>query len=180
MKSLLAFCLFLALSPAYAQTSYTQTSHTQTSYAQTSPAPTAAPAAKSSAADAQLVQLADRYFTDYYFKFNPTAGTSAGFHQYDNQLEDYSKASLQRQTATLKSFKQQFEKIDASRLSPETAVDRELVLNDINAHLLNIENIRAWQKNPDVYSSGHHRIYLHYHGAHLRSAGAAPQVGDCP
>jgi uncharacterized protein (DUF885 family) len=136
---MLAFCLFLAVSSGYAQTGYAQ--------ATTS-------AAKSLAGDAQFVQLADHYFNDFYFKFNPSSGTAAGFHQYDNQLEDYSKASLQRQTAMLKSLKQQFERVDPTRLSPETAVDRDLVLNDINARLLAIENIRQWEKNPDVYSSG--------------------------
>ena len=37
-------------------------------------------------ASLSLDQLADRYFDEYYFKFNPTAGTAAGFHQYVFQL----------------------------------------------------------------------------------------------
>ena len=31
---------------------------------------------------------------------------------------------------------------------------RHLVINDINGHLLSLENIRAWEKNPDSYSAG--------------------------
>ena len=49
--------------------------------------------------------LADQYFDQYYFKFNPSSGTAAGFHQYDTQLEDYSRASLDQQITTLKDSK---------------------------------------------------------------------------
>ena len=47
--------------------------------------------------DKVFTLLGDNYFDQYYFKFNPTQGTAAGFHQYDNQLEDYSRASLDKQ-----------------------------------------------------------------------------------
>jgi uncharacterized protein DUF885 len=104
--------------------------------------------------DADFSKLVDRFFDEYYFKFNPSSGTAAGFHQYDNQLEDYSRATIQKQVAVLKNFKQQVEQIHAADLSPEVAVDRELVLGDINGRLLELGNIRQWEKNPDRYSSG--------------------------
>src|SRR5215510_1391765 len=106
----------------------------------------------------ELAALADRYFEECYFKFNPSQGTQAGFHQYDDQLEDYSRAAIEKQIATLKKFKAEF-----SRLTPSTApngagvedwIDRNLILNDINSTLLSLENIRGWEKNPDRYSSG--------------------------
>ncbi len=40
--------------------------------------------------------LSDQFFTEAYFKFSPTAGTSAGLHEYDPKLEDYSAASVER------------------------------------------------------------------------------------
>ena len=98
--------------------------------------------------------LADQYFDKYYFKFNPSAGTAAGFHQYDTQLEDYSKASLDQQITTLKNFQKVIAKFDPLQLSAATRVDHTLVLNDIKARLLSLENIRSWEKNPDIYSSG--------------------------
>jgi uncharacterized protein (DUF885 family) len=113
----------------------------------------AAPA-KSSASSADFAALADRYFDEYYFKFNPSSGTAAGFHQYDSQLEDYSKAALDQQIKTLKDFQKLVAKIDPLQLSAATRVDHALVLNDIKARLLALENIRQWEKNPDVYSSG--------------------------
>jgi uncharacterized protein (DUF885 family) len=106
------------------------------------------------AAPAEASALFDRYFDDYYFKFNPTAGTQAGLHQYDTFLDDYSRASVDKQVAVLKKFKAEFDALNPKPLSADDVVDRQLILNDINARLLALESIRAWEKNPDAYSSG--------------------------
>lgn len=89
----------------------------------------------------------DRFFDEYYFPFSPTTATSAGIHKYDEKLEDYSKAGIARRVATLKRFESEFEKL------PESP-DRDLVLNDIRAGLLELETVRGWERNPDNYSSG--------------------------
>ena len=114
----------------------------------------AMPASDSANNDKVFNSLANQYFDKYYFKFNPSAGTASGFHQYDSQLEDYSRASLDQQITTLKNFQKVIAKIDPLQLSGPTRVDYTLVLNDINARLLALENIRPWEKNPDLYSSG--------------------------
>jgi uncharacterized protein (DUF885 family) len=103
--------------------------------------------------DKVFALLADQYFDQYYFKFNPTSGTAAGFHRYDDMLEDYSRASIDKQIATLKDYQKLVAKIDAQQLSGPVRVDQWLLLNDINARLLTLENIRPWEKNPDLYSS---------------------------
>src|SRR5215468_9284554 len=98
-------------------------------------------------------QLVDQYF-DEYFKHNPTAATAAGFHQRDAELEDYSQTEVRAQVAMLKGFASKFENIRAKSLRPETASDRELVISNINAALLDLEHVRSWEKNPDRYNSG--------------------------
>jgi uncharacterized protein (DUF885 family) len=107
-----------------------------------------------SPADSQFAKLADRYFDEYYFPFNPSTGTSDGFHQYDTHLEDYSRSGIERQVTVLKSFEQQVAQTDPAKLSPGQGTDRQLVLGDIRSRLLTLENIRPWEKNPDFYSSG--------------------------
>jgi uncharacterized protein (DUF885 family) len=114
----------------------------------------AMPASDPANNDKVFNSLADQYFDKYYFKFNLSQGTAAGFHQYDSQLEDYSKASLDQQITTLKNFQKVISKIDPLQLSAPMRVDLTLVLDDINARLLSLENIRPWEKNPDIYSSG--------------------------
>lgn len=92
-------------------------------------------------------RMVDRFFDDVYFKFNPTAGTSAGFHQYDAQLEDYSKAAMRARVKALESAEREFAAL------PEDP-DRDLILNSIRDALLDLREVRTWEKNPDLYSSG--------------------------
>jgi len=91
--------------------------------------------------------LIDRFFDQYYFPYNPTLATSSGIHKYDGKLEDYSKAGSAARIVHLKKFEREI-----SKLPPDT--DRDLVLSYIHASLLELETIRMWEKNPDLYSSG--------------------------
>jgi uncharacterized protein (DUF885 family) len=115
--------------------------------------PAARPATTTVTADAAFDNLADKYFSDFYFKFSPSNGTATGFHQYDAELEDFSRASINRQIAVLHDFKKRVEAVNAKLLGQRAAADRELLLGDINGQLLTLENIRPWEKNPDLYSS---------------------------
>jgi uncharacterized protein (DUF885 family) len=98
-------------------------------------------------------KLVDDFF-DGYFSFNPTAGTSAGFHQYDSQLEDYSRQGVESQTAFAKKYLSRFSSFDSKSLPPDQRQDYRMVVNNLQSTLLELENIRNWEKNPDHYSSG--------------------------
>ena len=98
--------------------------------------------------------LVDRFFDEARFRFHPTAGTEAGFHKYDRQLEDYSRAAVEAQVTILKSFLSQFESLDVKRLTSTSAADRDLVIAQIKGDLLELETIRMWEKDPDRYASG--------------------------
>src|ERR1700683_190648 len=95
----------------------------------------------------QLQSLSDRFFDEYFFPASPTLATADGVHKYDGQLEDYSKASVPRRGAELKQWEDQLASLPPSD-------DRELVLSYIRATLLELETVRQWEKNPDIYSSG--------------------------
>jgi uncharacterized protein (DUF885 family) len=101
-----------------------------------------------------FVFLSDQYFQDVYFHFSPTSATQAGFHEFDEQLEDYSEGSIQRQTVALHSYETKIAAIDPGALDASVAGDREILLNSIRSQLLTLEVIRPWEKNPDTYSSG--------------------------
>jgi uncharacterized protein (DUF885 family) len=98
--------------------------------------------------------LADQFFSEVYFHFSPTVGTQNGLHQYDNQLEDYSAANIQKEIAALHTYEKKIEAIDPSALDASVAGDREILLNNVRSQLLTLETIRPWEKNPDIYSSG--------------------------
>jgi len=107
-----------------------------------------------SSSNAAFMQLADDYFDTFYFPQNPSAATQMGIHIYDDKLEDYSKAAINREIITLKQFENKVNAINASQLDEQTQADRELLLNDIRSQLLSLQKIRSWEIDPDSYSSG--------------------------
>ncbi len=115
------------------------------------PAPAAQ--ARGGAADA-LRKLADEYFDQVYFHYAPSNGTLEGFHQYDAQLEDFSRAAVDRETADQERFEDRFAAIPADQLDLNSQGDLELLLGNIHSRLLSLNTIRLWEKDPDQYSSG--------------------------
>ena len=97
--------------------------------------------------------LTEQYF-DEYFGFHPTAGTSAGFHRYDTELEDYSTASTTAEIAWLHSVDKKLAPIDPRALDASDAADFQILVDNIHSQLLELEVIRNQEKNPDLYSTG--------------------------
>jgi len=91
---------------------------------------------------------------DQYLKDNPSRGTQLGLHQYDAKLEDYSQRAITEETKWCHATLAQLAKLDRSGMNPEQQTDARLIENWLHAQLLELEGIRMWQRNPDVYSSG--------------------------
>ncbi|HEV3333722.1 MAG TPA: DUF885 domain-containing protein [Bryobacteraceae bacterium] len=104
--------------------------------------------------DAEFSRLADRYFDELVFRFDPVQATYTGFHQYDALLPTGSRTEIDSEIAALKKWEIDLRNFDARGLSGGAAADRELVLAQIEGQLLALDSIRAWEKNPDIYSSG--------------------------
>jgi uncharacterized protein (DUF885 family) len=98
--------------------------------------------------------LTDQYFDQIYFHFSPTAGTSAGLHQYDTHLEDYSAEAVKSEVAALHDIEKKLLEIDPTALDAAPAADYAILLNAVRAQLLQLEVVRPWEKNADNYSSG--------------------------
>ena len=96
-------------------------------------------------------QLVDAYFDDY-FKANPSQATITGFHQYDNQLEDFSLAAHQRNRRWLLEYLAAFQAINPQTLSQLDRDDREIMIATIHSALLEEDRVQMWRKNPDSYS----------------------------
>ena len=114
----------------------------------------AAAAEAAASGDAALMALADQYFDQFYFPANPSSATADGIHRYDDKLEDFSRAEVQRQAKALHDYERRFEATDPKALSERVRGDRELLLSSIRSTLLTLETLRPWQLNPDSYSSG--------------------------
>ena len=101
----------------------------------------------------QFQRVSDEYIDQVYLHYSPTTGTQVGYHQYDAQLEDYSRKSIDAEIAALKSFARRVEAIHGDALDAAVRADREMVLGAIQSQLLTLETIRPWEKNADNYSS---------------------------
>jgi len=98
-----------------------------------------------------FAQLVDAYF-DSYYKANPSQATITGFHQYDNQLEDFSLAAHQRNRRRLLQYLAAFQAINPRTLSQLDRDDREIMIATIHSALLEEDRVQMWRKNPDSYS----------------------------
>ena len=97
-------------------------------------------------------KLVDRFF-DSYYQFNPSAGTEAGFHQYDDKLEDFSRKTIDAEVAELSRLQAEFDRFPKAELPEQAAGDFAFLDNTIKAELLELQNIQSWKKNPDFYPS---------------------------
>jgi uncharacterized protein (DUF885 family) len=98
--------------------------------------------------------LVDEYLDKVYFPLNPTTATQAGIHNYDSEMEDYSRAGVEAEVGKLRDFAARLEQFPAAELQPVDAADRQILLGTIRSQLLTLEKIRPLEKNPDVYSGG--------------------------
>src|SRR5579863_9111483 len=91
----------------------------------------------------QFSKVSDEYFDQVYFRYAPTNGTMVGYHQYDAQLEDFSRPTIDAEIAALKSFAERIEAIvpDNSPADFVPPSDREIVLSNIRSQLLTLQTI---------------------------------------
>ena len=89
---------------------------------------------------------------DEAFAFEPTWGTYLGLHEYDERLQDLSRASIEARIAQLQATLASFERIDPAALSFDAEVDLAAVLGWLRAELLELERVQGWRRNPMVYA----------------------------
>ena len=101
-----------------------------------------------------FVHASDEYFDQVYFPYQPTQGTSAGYHQYDAKLEDFSVATVNAEIAALEKFENRFQQMRTkASFDQATRGDCDMVLGNIRSTLLTLQTIRPWEKDPDFYST---------------------------
>jgi len=114
------------------------------------PAVEDAPPAQLSA-DQVFTGFVDRYL-DGLFHFAPARATEAGLHAYDAELPAYSRREVAAEIARAKRALAELAGIPKESLAHENRLDALLLENSIRAHLLDLENIRMWERDPDFYN----------------------------
>jgi uncharacterized protein (DUF885 family) len=101
--------------------------------------------------DARVTQMGDAYLRGYY-AFNPSEATAAGLHEFDSQLEDRSGAAVAAEVKRLRSTLAELARVPEWRLSTEARYDYLVLQSHANAQLLELEDVRMWRRNPNVYN----------------------------
>lgn len=104
------------------------------------------------AEDEKFKKVLDTYL-DELWKFYPTAATLAGYHKYDNKLENLSNKTIEKRHDALDKFNQELvAKVDKFKLSPELQIDHEMAIDALDLQLLKHENLVPWEYNPIFYN----------------------------
>ncbi len=128
---------------------------------QTPPAGAPAPASAAPAPPAlrpsdPAVQTAyDRFarrYLDWYYAAHPVRSTGLGIHAFDARLPDVSAAAMARKAEQLRAWLRELEGIDRERLGGDRYFDHRLLEYAIRAQLLDVEEVRGWERNPSWYS----------------------------
>ena len=103
----------------------------------------------------QSAQAFDALVTDYLeetYRFHPGLASFVGVHSYDGELEDYSADSIRAEIENIKSHHRRLIQIDPNALDISERIDYRILENSMKARLLELEEIRPFEKNPYIYS----------------------------
>jgi hypothetical protein len=100
---------------------------------------------------ARFEKIADAYLRGYY-AFNPTHATKLGLHVYDSQLEARSRDAVAREARRLRLTQAELSRIWEAGLSMEARYDYQIIAAHARAGLLELEEVRMWQRDPGLYN----------------------------
>ena len=134
--------------------------------------------------DGKFQKILESYF-DEMWKFYPTSATMAGFHKYDDKLEDLSSKNIEKRQETLDKFNQDFvANVDKMKLSPDFMIDHEMMVDALDLELLDHEALVPWEYNPlfynKIFSNCLRSLIKEFAPLESRAKNAAERLEDLP
>jgi uncharacterized protein (DUF885 family) len=94
-------------------------------------------------------------FVDDYlsclYESNPTEATLDGIHLYDDLLEDFGRNAVDAQIHALAGMARRLAAISTDSLTAVERIERPMVAAHIQGRLHELEQIRTWERNPQMY-----------------------------
>ncbi len=98
-----------------------------------------------------LRRFVDAYFEEYFRRL-PLAATSRGLHTYDDKLAGFTAEEQQAWLTFLKAELAALpQQVDRATLPPLDKADYDILLNHLKARILDLEQVRGWERNPNTY-----------------------------
>jgi len=88
----------------------------------------------------------------YLYEVLPSQASLDGVHLHDDLLEDLSRASIETHVHALAGFRRRLQQITPSLLPPIEQVEHPIVAANIDARMHELETVRSWERNPQVYA----------------------------
>jgi len=96
------------------------------------------------------------HFVDDYLAYLhevlPSQASLDGVHLHDDLLEDFSGSAVEAHVRALAGFGRRLHQIDSARLPPGEGVEHPIVAANIEARMHELETVRTWERNPQVYA----------------------------
>lgn len=106
---------------------------------------------KNAIAAAAFPKLVEEYLADLHSR-RPALAASSGVHAHDGKLEDFSGSAIGDEVAAIKRFQSRLEKIPPLDLSYSDLIDYQIIASNIKSRLLELEQVRSFERNPQLYS----------------------------
>jgi uncharacterized protein (DUF885 family) len=91
-------------------------------------------------------------YLSYLYEVLPSQASLDGVHLHDDLLEDFSRTALDAHIRALAGFSRRLHQIDPAVLPPNEQVEHPIVASNIEARVHDLETIRAWERNPQLYA----------------------------
>jgi len=109
------------------------------------------PSSTAPAGDSAFQRVSDAFLKGY-LDWRPQGAVALGFHEYDNKVTDYSKASLEAEVRRLKDYEGQLAGLDTLTLSAKAFFDYRILQSAIKNELFSFEDLKAYSNNPMTYA----------------------------
>ena len=106
---------------------------------------------KNEMAAAKFPSLVKEYLQDLHAR-HPALASASGIHTWDGQLEDYSTPAIGSEIAAIKTFQSRLQKIPPLELPLSDTYDYQILSHNMNARLLELEQIKSYERNPQFYN----------------------------
>lgn len=127
----------------------------------TDPSPTIPRPEVHGTVEARFYDAAERYL-DASLKLNPVAATYYGYHRYDGEMDDFSPGGIRERVSFYEAAEHLFAAMDRSKMSAGALIDLELILNDVQASLFSLKELKPHENNPGHYNEiiGYGTLFL--------------------
>jgi uncharacterized protein (DUF885 family) len=103
--------------------------------------------------DSKFEAIANQY-VEQLLQNHPENATDLGDHRYDDRLDDYTKAGVERDVKFARDTLAELAKVKRDKLSAANRIDLRILEHALESQIFSAETLRNWEWNPLTYNVG--------------------------